>query len=588
MLEKMSVAMRHEPSYKHGTLSDEHLGLWMGWTTVAGTSTDCMPIWNEERNICLCISGEVFPDSGELESLRSRGHKFQQNNASYLVHLYEDHGPAFIRGLNGRFAGVLVDLREKKVLLFNDRYGMQRIYLHETEHGFWFASEAKALLKVLPATRSLDWRGFAEFLTCRCVLQNRTLFSGISILPGGSIWTFAGAAPPLKEVYFSPETWEAQPQLLQAEYYDLFKATWKRILPRYFREGERAALSLTGGVDSRMILAWIDAMPGTLPCYTWGSRFRDCMDVRLAREIARVCGQAHHTIPLDGAFLSEFAGLAEKAVYISDGTADATGGLDVYLQRNAREIAPIRLSGAFGSELIRRHVTFKALPLHDGIFTPEIQRLTEVACETYQSERNRHKASFSAFKQAPCYLAGTFSLEESQITLRTPYFDNDLVGLTYQAPPACSDQMFSLKVTRDGNPALGNIWTDRGLSLQAPMAVQKLGRALQQFTFKAEYGYDAGMPHALAAVDSLLSGLHLERLFLGRHKISHFRIWFRDELAPAVKDILLDPISKTRPYLEKGQLERVVKSHVTGSGNYTSEISRILTAELIHRSLFRA
>ena len=35
-------------------------------------------------------------------------------------------------------------------MLFNDRYGMQRIYYHQSKDAFYFAAEAKAILAVRP------------------------------------------------------------------------------------------------------------------------------------------------------------------------------------------------------------------------------------------------------------------------------------------------------------------------------------------------------------------------------------------------------------------------------------------------------
>ena len=52
------------------------------------------------------------------------------------------------------------------------------------------------------------------------------------------------------------------------------------------------AMSLTGGLDSRMILAWHKPSPGSLPCYSFGGTFRDSQDVLLARE-----WQEHATNP---------------------------------------------------------------------------------------------------------------------------------------------------------------------------------------------------------------------------------------------------------------------------------------------------
>ena len=94
-----------------------------------------------------------------------------------------------------------------------------------------------------------------------------------------------------------------------------------------------------------------------------------------------------------------------------------------------------------------------------------------------------------------------------------------------------------------------------------------MGRAVQRayldFTFKAEYAYDYGMPQSVVNVDHALSRLHLERLFLGRHKFYHYRVWYRDALRSYVREMLLDSRTLSRPYLQRGVLEKVVKDILT-------------------------
>ena len=91
------------------------------------------------------------------------------------------------------------------------------------------------------------------------------------------------------------------------------------------------------------------------------------------------------------------------------------------------------------------------------------------------------------------------------------------------------------------------------------------------------------MPQWAARTNHLLSPFRLERLFRGRHKFAHFRTWYRDVLSGYVKEILLDPRTLSRPYLERKGVEFVVNEHLKGSGNYTSEIHQMLTLELLHR-----
>jgi len=79
---------------------------------------------------------------------------------------------------------VLVDLKQKEIKVFNDRYGMQRLYYFEDGESLLFASEAKAILEVRRELRTLESQGIGEFLSCGCVLQDRTLFRNIYKLPG--------------------------------------------------------------------------------------------------------------------------------------------------------------------------------------------------------------------------------------------------------------------------------------------------------------------------------------------------------------------------------------------------------------------
>ena len=581
----MVKCLVHEPFYTDGTYNHEKLGLWSGWACHQGAFGDCLPIWNEKKDICLLFSGEDFTDRADIEALRMRGHEFSSDDASYLVHQYEEMGSRFFEKLNGWFSGVLLDLREDKVVLFNDRYGVNRVYYHEDAHCFYFSSEAKALLKILPGTRQLDLRSLGEVLSCEAVLENRSLFSGISLLPAGSSWVFAPGKPVKKLTYFKQEAWESELELSERDFYEKLKETWTRVLPRYFGGKQSIGLSLTGGVDSRMILAWAPSNPGTLPCYTWGGKYRDCADVKIARRTAKLCQQPHTTIAVDGEFLSEFPVLAERAVYISDGTMDVTGSLDLYVQRLARQIAPVRLSGVCGGEILRRLVMFKPNSPQQGVFNPELAGSFREAAVTYASELQGHRLSFSAFKQAPWYMASKFTVERSQVTYRTPYFDNELVALAYQTPPNLLTNEPALRLIADGNSRLARIGTDRGIALRPVPGVSQALHQYQEFTFKAEYAYDYGMPQWLARFDHVFAPLRLEKLFLGRHKVAHFRVWYRDELSSYLKEMLLDPLTLQRPYLRGHSLEKIIEGHVNGYRNYTSEIHKILTLEIIQRKL---
>ena len=131
-------------------------------------------------------------------------------------------------------------------------------------------------------------------------------------------------------------------------------------------------MSLTGGLDTRMILAWNKFPSGSLPCYTYGGMFRECRDILVARQVARACRQPHSVIPVGEEFLSRFPRYAERTVYLTDGTAAVNRSADLYLNERAREIAPVRMTGNYGGEVLRRIRAFKPGKPLPGLFGPDL------------------------------------------------------------------------------------------------------------------------------------------------------------------------------------------------------------------------
>jgi asparagine synthase (glutamine-hydrolysing) len=579
----MVEAFRHEAFYVTGTRVDESLGVYVGWAARKGSFGDGMPLFNERGDVSLVFSGEEYPEPGTACRLKTRGHALAVEGPSYLVHLYEED-PGFPAGLNGRFHGLLMDRTRGTAMLFNDRYGMQRLYCHEAKEAFYFAAEAKAILAVRPELRHTDPRGLGEFVSCGCVLKNRTLFEGIQVLPAGSAWILRAGAIERKSEYFQPREWEEQVPLDPEPYYQEIRKVFSRNLSRYFDGQERVGMSLTGGLDTRMIMAWRKPPAGSLPCYTFGGTFRDCRDVTIARKVARACGQSHAVIRAGEEFLSRFPHYAERTVYLTDACVEVSRSPVLYVNEKAREIAPVRMTGNYGDQILRWLRAFGPGEPAPGPFVPEFLEHVRAARETYAGLLQTHPLSFAAFRQAPWYYYGLLALEQTQLTLRSPYMDNDLVRTAFRAPEsATKNNDVRLRLIGDGSHTLRRIRTDLGFggSLGGPPGAAL--RRLHHFTMKAEYAYDLGMPQWVARIDRLFSPFRLERLFLGRHKYYHFRVWYRDGLSEYVRQMLLDPRTLSRPYLDRSGVEAVVRGHLKGGRNYTSEIHTLLTLELLHR-----
>src|SRR6266436_4192064 len=334
LMTSMARSIMHESFYKSGMYAAPEMGIYAGWVAHEDSFAAGQVFFNERKDIALLFSGECFVDPETGAELKRKGHELGEAAGSWLVHLYEEEGDQFFEKLNGLFSGLLIDKKRNRAFLFNDRYGLERIYWHDTKDATYFASEAKALLSVLPELRQFDEEGVAQYLTLGCTVEERTLFRGVQLLPGGAVWSFENGRCQ-KRTYFSPQTWEAQPVLTAERFESEFQETFNRILPRYFTSQSRIGISLTGGLDTRMIMACRPDSARDLVCYTFSGEKGLTLDDRLAARVAESCGLEHRLLRIGSDFFSDFADHVDRTVYITDGCLGALGAHETYLNAQA-------------------------------------------------------------------------------------------------------------------------------------------------------------------------------------------------------------------------------------------------------------
>jgi asparagine synthase (glutamine-hydrolysing) len=574
----MTKSLQHETFYVAGTHAAPELGVYAGW--IAHDDSFACQLARAQTSlddVKLLLSGECYADPDRIKALEPGRHH-------WLLALYEKLGDAFVQELNGLFSGLLIDISGKKVLLFNDRFGVNRVYWHQAEDAFYFATEAKALLRVLPQLRSFDHRGLAQFLAIGSTVDNTTLFRGVNLLPAASSWLFQQETVK-KRIYFSVKSWESQPQLSREHFQHELEDTFNRIVPRYCQSPSQMGISLTAGLDSRMLMACLPEEIGSPVCYTYDGTKGTTLDTKLAAQIASACGLQHHVLRIKEDFFSGFPSIADRTVYLTDGCHGITGTHEIYLNRQGRDLAPIRLTGVFGSEVLRSVSTFKSLSLCPELLAPEWRQSVALQLQEFAGASS-HPVTFAAFKEIPWSLFGSLSAACSQVSYRTPYLDNEIVALAFRAPDSARSSDSAVDLVRKGHGPLSRIPTDMGLL----GSYGRLSRTLTNFgskaAFKLDYIWNDGMPHWLGVLDPVFDRLNSNIGILGAHKYLHYRRWFRRELADYVADAMEDIQNRPGPWNSKF-LDTLVRRHKSGERNYLREMNAVLTVGAIQRLLLR-
>lgn len=595
ILREMAGVMMHEEHYSMHRCELPRLGIHAASVNLRSSPSDCMPIWTENRDKALLLSGECFVDRDVIQALITRGHTCALEGPQWVIHKYEEEGERLFDSLNGWYCGLILDLTSDEAHLFCDRYGQRRLYYHEDAQGLYFSSEAKSLLRVMPELRCLDTQALCQYVNYECVLGGRTLFKGIQTIPPGSVWT-AGRGRVRRRLVYDVRKLEQQSMLDVRSFETQFDDAFTRVLPRYLTEA-RPLLSLSGGLDTRMILAYARSLGMATPCFTHGSMYNEMLDVRIARKVAMRAGLEHTIAPVGEEFLRDFSTWATKTVFISDGLADACQAHLLYCNSIARSLGATKITGKFGSQVLKGISAF-ARPggynADSGLMGEVLSHELKAAQQEFGSAGVGHPLSVLLFREIPWWWSGITALEVSQLDVCSPYLDNEIVSLLYRRPgPSAEAAGLQVQLIRKRDPSLFSIMSDKGFGGgESPLATFPRRAYYSLLTLGGKVYERDKLPlslhHVVAAVDAwVLSPLRIDRLLLGRADYRHYRTWFRDRLSEFLRNVLLDAQTLSRPYWSRRYIENMVFAHTEGRANRLNEIRKVLTVELVERCLLR-
>ena len=262
------------------------------------------PVASGDGQVRLWLDGEAFgPDS--LDSARL--------TPGEILPLVES--PECLRRVDGAFNLAAFRPDGAELTLVTDRLGLRPLYFTETSEWLAYAAELKCLLAILPRQPDLDRTSLRQFLSADHLFGERTWWSGIELLPPGSHWRIDPQGKERRR-YWSFADIERHP-VDEEDAVEEFGALWSRSVGRRLKPGCSPYL-LSGGQDSRMLLAEMRAQGAEATAFTFGTP--GCADIEIARRCAGVLGVRHQALPMTPE--SWWHG-REQAIWQTDGLVNA-------------------------------------------------------------------------------------------------------------------------------------------------------------------------------------------------------------------------------------------------------------------------
>jgi asparagine synthase (glutamine-hydrolysing) len=317
------------------------------------------PMQDASGNLCLVFNGEIYGFRALRHELRQRGAEFRSHcDTEVVLQAYAQWGDTFIERIDGMFAIVLWDARERRCRLYRDRAGIKPLYYYFDGKHFAFASELKALEAAIPAELlEVDNTSLYDFLGYRYVPAPKSLYTNVFKLEPGHTVVFDYAACRLS----APQRyWHLEPtaarEITLPEACEELRSLIDQSVSDQLIADVPVGFFLSGGVDSSVVVASAALQGADVQTFSIGFDSDAVSETPFARRVAEQFRTNHvERILSRDAALNLLPRLKQ---WFDEPFADESAMPTWLVSATAREHVTVVLTGDGGDEVFGGYRTY--------------------------------------------------------------------------------------------------------------------------------------------------------------------------------------------------------------------------------------
>lgn len=604
-LTRMANDISHRPWHVVETRYDEEAGIGLGRIGIGIFNQEQQPIYSDDERVMIFLCGEIYNTAALRRELEAKGYPFRNDSCLELVlRLYQDRGANFVHSLAGVFVLAIWDSNRQELLIANDRFGLCPLLYAHYDGKLLFAPEMKGILSDPGFHRKLDFTALAEYTRFQFLLGNKTFFEGLKLLPNASLLRYN-----LKTDCLTTQTyWDIShiPTLPANLTFDdaveeasrLFKAAIDNLTGGDYRFG----VYLSGGVDSRVILGFIDRQRWPITTITYGQQ--GCRDVVYAQQIAKIMDTEHQFFEFpDGKWVES---CADFHLELTEGFHSWIHAHGISILGQVRPLIDVNLTGLGGGQsaidwddlgllqarddvtftsrlfnLLCQNTTWPSIDEGEAqfLFSPSIcAEMKGLAFDSFCSELAsynhlpyRQRAAYFALCNPDRRLFQYYTVfNRSHFEQRFPFYDYQYFDFIYALPP---EMLFKRRLRRavilkNMRPLARTPYDKDNLPITNSQVSHLVARLVQKSkSFVNRYLFPTGSDHVTLYAD--------------------YENWLRNELKEWGRNILLGEQTLQRNIFNPEFLHSLWNRHQSGLEVHTiGKIAPLMTYELMLRRFY--
>lgn len=383
-------------AYSKGDIA---VGMGMRRLAIIDLSSGNQPMYSDDMSIALVFNGEIYNYLQLRNTLEQEGVIFKtHSDTEVILRLYEREGVSSFKKLDGMFAFSIHDKNLNRLFIARDFFGEKPLYYANSEYGFYWASELKSIIRVLPQKPEISKDGINYFLRLSYIPAPFTIYEGIKKLEANHYLEYNLEDGSLKIREISAYSYPSKQKISFDEAKQKTRELVLETVDSRSISDVPLGTFLSGGVDSSIVsLCLARSKDSKINTFSIGFDKDRYDETDKSRVVAKLIGSKHQEFIIRE---EEFKDRIHDILVNFDEPFSDTAALPTeLLSRKTREQVTVALTGDGGDEVFggynkyyigkmnKRYQSFIPKGLHKAV-----KNMAEVVLKDPNDQRGRFKA----------------------------------------------------------------------------------------------------------------------------------------------------------------------------------------------------